>query len=311
MIDMLTSRLLLSVLATALVGAPTSAQAKIKVLFLGGGTTNHDPAAMKDAMKPVLEKNGMLVDYKTNENVLQVDSLGRYDVMIIYNAKKGSKTDGGPDLTAAQEDALYAWVRAGHTVIGVHCANSSYLANPRYLQLFGAEYTVHGDDQAYKYITIVNPGHPAMQGVSPPPATGDNAYWDEGRESRFTKIDTVILARAKANGKTEPWTWVRPEGKGWVYYTSSGHDIRCWSDLNFQNQLVQALTWGADVNPSVLILPFRAKGDMAEKNRNSFMASGFIRIMDVTGSEVASGTDIGKDGEFTRRFIIKGKFHAK
>lgn len=280
------------IFALAFVCAPTAtpAQAKPKVLFLGGGATSHDPAAFRNALVPVFERAGMAVEYRTNESVLQADSLGRYDVMLIYNAKKGSKTDGSPDLTKAQEDALYQWIRDGHALIGVHSANSSYLGNPRYLDLFGGSYTVHGDIQAYKFITIAAPGHPAMKGLQPPPAAGNREYWDEGREAKFTKTDTVMLARAKANGKDQPWTWVRPEGKGWVYYTSSGHDIRAWSDANFQKQIAQALAWGVSLNPTVALYGgMRTPGSASASGRGGFSVGwSSSRYFDVTGATVAA-----------------------
>jgi type 1 glutamine amidotransferase len=257
--------------------APAGAQGAIRVLWLGGGNTSHDPAAMRDLLVPVFAGAGLQAEYKTNESVLQADSLSRYDVMFIYNAKKGKAADGTPDLTAAQEDALYAWVRAGHTLVGAHSANSSYLGNPRYLELFGGEYTVHGDTAAYRNISVAAPAHPAMQGVSPPPAAGDNAYWDEGREARFSKTDTVMLQRAKANGGQEPWTWVRPEGKGWVYYTSGGHDARAWSDANYQAGLIQALKWGAGTYATSL-----AGGEAP--NPGPFPVAPALGSVDVTGA---------------------------
>jgi type 1 glutamine amidotransferase len=217
----------------------------IRVVFLGGGHTNHDPDSMRTEIIPVFEKAGMRVEYHTNESVLNADSLSRFDAMFVYNAKKGSKTDGSPDLTAAQENALYAWVEAGHPFVGAHCASSSYLGNPRWAQLIGAAYTEHGND--FKYVTIVKPNHPAMQGVKPPTA------WDEGRLHDFLKQDTVLLETL--NDEKTPWTWARPQGKGWVYYTSSGHDIRTWSDTAFQGQLVQALRWGVAASHPVGLAP--------------------------------------------------------
>ena len=146
--------------------------AAIRLLFLGGGATSHDPAAMRDVMKPVFEKAGMTVEYHDNESVLHADSLARFDAMFVYNAKKGSKTDGSPDLSKAQEDALYGWVEAGHALIGAHGASSSYLENPRWAELIGAEYTVHGND--FKFVAITKPEHGSMTGVKPPTS------WDEG-----------------------------------------------------------------------------------------------------------------------------------
>jgi type 1 glutamine amidotransferase len=215
--------------------ANANAADPIRVVFLGGGSTSHNPDSMRTVMIPVFAKAGMQVEYHTNESVLNADSLSRFDAMFVYNAKKGSKTDKTPDLTTAQEDALYAWVEAGHAFVAAHSASSSYLENPRWAQLIGAEYTQHGND--FKYVTIAKPEHGAMREVKPP--TG----WDEGRLHNFLKQDLTILETL--NDEKTPWTWVRPQGKGWVYYTSSGHDIRTWSDTAYQGQLVQAIRWAS------------------------------------------------------------------
>ncbi len=226
--------------------SPSPAQGH--VLFLGGGgaTATHNAEAMSAVMMPLMRSQGMTVDYRSNESILQGDSLRQYDVLFIYNSKKGSGgagADKSPDLTSAQEEALLAWVNAGHAVIAVHSATSSYLSNPKYAQLLGAEYLAHGED--LQSITVTYPNHPAMQGVSAPPAAANTTYWEEGRTHRFLQKDTLVLAVSNSN--RNPWTWVRPQGKGWVYYTSSGHDARCWNDANFQNQMIQALKWGVSM----------------------------------------------------------------
>jgi type 1 glutamine amidotransferase len=239
------SSLLAGALLIAAAGAPTAsvraADAPIRVLFLGGGNTSHNPDSMRTVMIPVFEKAGMRVEYHTDESVLAADSLSRFDALFVYNAKKGSKTDHTPDLTPAQEDALYAWVEAGHAFVAAHSASSSYLENPRWAQLIGGAYTQHGSD--FKYVSIAKPGHGAMQGVSPPTA------WDEGRLHNLLRQDLVILETL--NDEKTPWTWVHPQGKGWVYYTSSGHDARTWSDTAYQGQLVQAIRWAVSASAPV------------------------------------------------------------
>jgi len=196
---------------------------------------------MNAAIRPVLETAGMSVRYSSEEGILNADSLAGYDVLFVYNAKKGSLTDHTPDLTPAQETSLYDWVEAGHPLIAAHCASSSYLENPRYAELIGGAYTEHGPD--LESITLVQPDHPALAGVSPP--TG----WDEGRVHRMLRQDLTILATA--NSEKTPWIWIHPQGLGWVYYTSSGHDNRVWSDVKFQGMLVQAIRWGYSTLPTV------------------------------------------------------------
>ena len=51
----------------------------------------------------------------------------------------------------------------------------------------------------------------------------------------------------------EPWTWVRTQGKGRVFYTAWGHDERTWGNPGFQDLVERGIRWAAnkgDVNDS-------------------------------------------------------------
>ena len=41
----------------------------------------------------------------------------------------------------------------------------------------------------------------------------------------------------------EPWTWVRAQGKGRVFYTASGHDERGWKQPAFHQLLKAGILW--------------------------------------------------------------------
>src|SRR5690606_5976892 len=41
----------------------------------------------------------------------------------------------------------------------------------------------------------------------------------------------------------EPWTWVRTQGEGRVFYTASGHDERVWSKPEFHALLKSGILW--------------------------------------------------------------------
>ena len=85
---------------------------------------------------------------------------------------------------------------------------------------------------------------------------------------------------------------MRPEGKGWVYYTSSGHDERCWNDANFQKQVLQALNWGASIHPTLL-----APGREAVPGRAASLGylAGYpgVRITDASGKLIPAGSESG------------------
>ena len=76
---------------------------------------------------------------------------------------------------------------------------------------------------------IVAPNHPIMQGIQP------FMTWDETyvHTKHNTAGRTVLMERVDADGR-EPWTWVRTQGKGRVFYTAYGHDERTWTNPGFQ-----------------------------------------------------------------------------
>jgi uncharacterized protein len=61
--------------------------------------------------------------------------------------------------------------------------------------------------------------------------------------------DMTVLMEREENGHREPWTWVRNQGKGRVFYTAYGHNERTWSQPNFHNLVANGVLWaiGDDV----------------------------------------------------------------
>ena len=71
--------------------------------------------------------------------------------------------------------------------------------------------------------------------------------WDETyvHTKHNTADRTVLMERVDAQGR-EPWTWVRTQGKGRVFYTAYGHDERTWSKPEFQTLVERAVAWAVD-----------------------------------------------------------------
>ena len=55
--------------------------------------------------------------------------------------------------------------------------------------------------------------------------------WDETyvHTSTTTANRIVLEVRDEGDAGREPWTWVRTQGKGRVFYTAWGHDERTWA----------------------------------------------------------------------------------
>jgi type 1 glutamine amidotransferase len=261
------------------------AQTPTRVLMLGGSDNSpaHIPTALRDTLAPVLAANNMTLAYRDTQTVLHADSLRQYDVLLLYTADRGTGTAGGSNLTTAQEDALLAWLNAGHVAVAFHGSTNTYLNNPRWLQLLGGRFLDHSPANNSGTETFTRPAHPALTGTAVLPtsaaATGGQPYWDEGRRHQNFASDTVILATANlGTGGIVPWIWVRPQGSGWVYYNASGHDGQVWRRPEFKGQVVQALRWGASI-PVRIHVTKKSRPSSVEKQ---------LRILTLNGRTVVT-----------------------
>ena len=79
--------------------------------------------------------------------------------------------------------------------------------------------------------------------------------WDETYvHRRHNDEDRMVLEvreqGMQARGKTsEPWTWIRTHGKGRVFYTAWGHDLRTWNNPGFQNLVERGIRWACGGDP--------------------------------------------------------------
>src|SRR5262249_14414763 len=159
--------------------------------------------------KPVLETRGIRVTYTEDAGQLNPKTLAEYDALAIY----ANTTRIEPD----QEKALLDYVAQGGGFVPIHCASYCFLNSDAYTKLVGAQFLRHGTGEFDT--KIVDADHPITKGLEPF-RTWDETYVHtkhnpEGRH--------VLQVRAEGDGE-EPWTWVRTQGKGRVFYTAYGHD---------------------------------------------------------------------------------------
>jgi putative membrane-bound dehydrogenase-like protein len=210
---------------------PREAEARpLRVLFLGHDQERPHPSpAMFPLLAAPLARRGIqLTHVLTPEEALTPDKLAHYDALMIY----GNHTT----LTPEQEKALLAFVEAGKGVVAIHSASAMFTSAPAYISLIGGEFQRHGTGEFTA--EIVQPNHPVMQGLKP------FATWDETyvHTKHNPANRTVLMERVDAQGR-EPWTWVRTQGKGRVFYTAYGHDQRTWSNPGFHKLIEQATVW--------------------------------------------------------------------
>src|SRR5262249_35841804 len=144
-----------------------------------------------------------------------------------------------------QETALLEFVEGGKGFIPIHCASYCFLNSPKYLALVGAQFQKHGTGTFRT--TVAEPDHPVMKGFT------SFQSWDETYvHTKHNAEGRTVLDYREEGQAREPWTWVRAQGKGRVFYTAWGHDQRTWSNPGFQALIERGIRWATGGDPSVV-----------------------------------------------------------
>ena len=220
----------LSLLGMSLFAQPAPLPGRpIRVLELGHASDHHNAIQFYPMMaEPMARQNIIVSMVLTPEEGLRPEVLQNYDALIFYA--------NHTTITPAQEKALLDFVEGGKGLVAIHCASAMFGNSEKFIALVGGAFQRHGTGDFTA--DIIMPNHPIMQGVKP------FVTWDETYvHNKHNPVDrTVLMERVDAEGK-EPWTWVRTQGKGRVFYTAYGHDERTWGKPDFQKMLQNAVPW--------------------------------------------------------------------
>jgi type 1 glutamine amidotransferase len=227
------SRRFLSVLLVlgALVSQASSEEAdptNLHVLFLGHASPHHNSNLYYPILREALTSKGVDFEYATTVDSLNTDNLKKFDAVLLY-ANHGK-------ISPEQFSALNEFVESGHGFVPVHCASACFGNNADFIKLVGGRFKSH--KSGIFRASIVQPDHPVMAGFS------EFETWDETyvHADHNAQGRTTLMERVEADVR-EPWTWVREQGKGRVFYTASGHDERTWNDPGFQKLLFNGIVW--------------------------------------------------------------------
>src|SRR5262249_43770099 len=120
-----------------------------------------------------------------------------------------------------------------------------FLNSPKYVALVGAQFKSHGTGTFRTQ--IAEPNHPIMKGFA------GFESWDETYvHTKHNDKDRTVLEYRVDGSTKEPWTWVRTQGKGRVFYTAWGHDQRTWGNPGFQNLVERGIRWAVGRDPSAV-----------------------------------------------------------
>ena len=231
-------RFVLALLALAPALATAAEPPPLKVLFLGD-SGHHKPAERYRQLEPVFARRGIEMVYTDRLESLNAATLGKYDALVLYANHEAIRPD--------QEKALLEYVEGGKGFVPLHCASYCFQNSPKVIALVGAQFQKHGTGTVRT--ANVAPEHPIMKGFA-----GFESYDETYTHTKHNEAGRTVLEVRAEGARQEPWTWVRTQGKGRVFYTAWGHDERTWGQPGFQQLVERGLRWAVGQDPSSVAL---------------------------------------------------------
>jgi len=184
--------------------------ATIKTLVYAGGTI-HDWKGCGDKIQEALAADGRFDITRVDDDLDCLLELDPYDVIVFYHTVT--------EIADAQLLGLLKFVESGKGYVGIHSAADSFRDSP------------------YQ-VSVTEVEHPITEGL------------DEFRvtdEQYITSYDprNTILATALWKGTAMPVLWVKPWGKGRIFYNALGHNPESCSADIFKTLLVRGTVWAA------------------------------------------------------------------
>ena len=225
--------------------------------FSQQNNTHHRPASFLSSLRQEFGERGIQFTTSTDQNDLTLNNLNQYDGSFFFGNHNTFST--------SQTSALESYIHNGGGMVGMHVIAYVARSNANLARILGGAFRGHhsiaqftakliqtpgefpenlgrhpnypfGENETYSF----DPHHPILQGLSP------YSSFDEPYLHQNLNPDITLLSfREDHGGWDEPYTWVRDEGNGRVFYHANGHDARTWSQPNFQELMIRGTSWAS------------------------------------------------------------------
>lgn len=229
----------------AAVAKPASARI---LLVTGDDYPGHLWKQTAPALKELLEKDPRLaVRVVEDPHFLDSSAITNYAAIILH-WKNWEVPGPGPAARAN----LKRFVENGGGLMLTHFACGAWYGEwPEFKNLagrawFGQDGGRQHDPRGKFTIEIADPAHPITKGLEPF-ETDDELYTCLIGDA---PIHVLAQARSKADGKEYPMAFVLNYGKGRVFHTTLGHDVKALTNHSVPELLRRGCAWAAGLSPT-------------------------------------------------------------
>jgi type 1 glutamine amidotransferase len=232
---------LASVVALSLITDDQAASsAPVRVLIVTG--VDHPAHRWKEtapALKHLLEQDGRcMIRIVEDPDVLATDLMFQHDVVILHFRNEQ------PLAHEAQAQAnLARLLREGRGLVLIHFACGAFGDWPGFGDVAGMVWdgkNTH-DPRGPFVVRITDSQHPITSGMGEFPA--DDELYIGLAERR--PVDVLAVARSKVTGRDHPMAFAFESGKGRVFHTPLGHDVKALQMPGTADLIRRGCLWAA------------------------------------------------------------------
>jgi len=220
----------------------------IRVLIVTGvDLPSHDWRSTGPAIREEMQKDSRMKVEILND-IYRLDSmdLTKFQVVLL-----NFYTRGKPDPNEQARDNLKNFVNRGGGLIVFHSTCGSFRDWPEFRDLAGK--IMSHEKPAYDKVgpmrvKIINANHPITRGMQSYEVVDELYAFLTGRKP----VEVLATAHAKSTGADEPMAFVLTYGKGRVFHTALGHDVRAIQAPGTAELIRRGAAWAAGREPAPL-----------------------------------------------------------
>lgn len=234
------------------------AEEPIRVLFLSKSSGfEHDiikrgeDGSLSPAERTLVEwgkENNFIVVPTKDAGMISAPVLEQFDVVMFYTTgdltQRGN--DNNPQMTDEGRHELIEWVNNGGGFVGSHTATDTFSNWSPYVEMVGAAFATHGQQQE---ATLIVKDHPITSHFDETWTLYEEWYYFRNLSNTFTPLmildsSDMIEDYYKEAGQY-PFVWIEEVGEGRVFHSALGHRLDVWEHEDHVEMIVKAIHWAA------------------------------------------------------------------
>lgn len=210
---------------------------QLNILYITGGENKyHNFDEIGPFFKQLITGAGHRITVTEDLDMLLTENIKNFDVIICYSINSF--------ITEEQEKGLLdavigsPWSPAGKPkgFIGIHGATFTFRNSPRYLNMVGGRFLTHPEIGDTLTFHVEKPEHPVMAGVKDFQLDAELYLMEE-----LSPFEPLLTCDYR--GFKRPVAWVKPYGRGRIFYLSLGHDVSKMDNDSFKQMVLNAVKW--------------------------------------------------------------------